>query len=381
MNTNTETVRNTAKIEPRKWYEIMLGYGGCETRAFAAVEKTGEKEGGYMTMFGPNAMKTRPMCDVWRMIDANGYEMTANDNDLMANGSIGIGSLVPCPYDLPDLTEERLAELVEIGKRNAEQAKRDAEEKARAREEARKTAAREYSYLPNRKGDGKYLRTAQVAQNLRAELKHRFPGVKFSVTSKTFSGGDSINVRYEDGPAHDTIAPIVNKYQDSHADAESGDYWDYDPSAFNDVFGGAKYTWCERSMSAATRAVLFAGITDDRAGWDEQARINRIFQDTALPVGATVTGIEGDTITFTAPEATPAPVKKSRRNIDMAVEISENPDKNGVEIRFATIPPAEVREALKAHGWRWSRFVGCWYTRATEEARTFAREIAAKVAA
>jgi hypothetical protein len=39
-----------------------------------------------------------------------------------------------------------------------------------------------------------------AASNIRAELKKAFPGVKFSVRSETFSGGDSIDVKWMDGP-------------------------------------------------------------------------------------------------------------------------------------------------------------------------------------
>lgn len=379
---SVETVEIVAAIQPRKWYTIMLGYGGCDSRPFAAVERTGQKtSGACMSLFGGRqAGKLQAVCDVWRMIDENGVELTADDNDLDANGHIGIGTLRPCE-GLPDLTDARLAELVETGKRNAERARIEKEEAARAREEAKRKLAREYAYLPNRCADG-CMTVAKVAQNLRAELKRKFPGVKFSVKSRSFSGGNSIDVEWQDGPAFDEVAPVVGKYQHSHADAESGDYWDYDPSAFNEVFGGAKYTHCQRRMSEATEAVLYVGIANDApAAWDERSRIFRIFQDTDFPVGATVTGIEDGKIAYDAPKpaASACPVP-TPQGVAPAAEVTENAEKNGVEIRFPAIPPEEVRTALKANGWRWSRFAKCWYSRASDEARAFAREIAARVA-
>ena len=383
MKQKYETVQLVAHIEPRKWYTIMLGYGGSASRPFAAVEKTGDKHrGNSMSLFGPNAMKYHAVCDVWRMIDENGEEMTADDNDLQANGSIGIGSLVPAP-NLPDLTDERLAELVETGKRNAERERIEAEEAARKHEDEKRRLAREYSWLPNKCADG-HLRVAKVAQNLRTELKRKFPGVKFSVTSSSFSGGNSITVHYEDGPAFDDVEGIVNRYQDSHADAESGDYWDYDPSAFNEVFGGAKFTHLERDMSAATESVLFAGIGNEaRADYEKRTRIRRIFTDTPLPVGAVVTGIEGDKITFDAPTTAATAATASRTTAagtDGKARVAENPEKNGVEIYFPSIPSEEVRAQLKANGWRWSRFAKCWYNKASDETRAFALEIYNKVA-
>lgn len=57
------------------------------------------------------------------------------------------------------------------------------------------------------------------------------------------------------------------------------------------------------------------------------------------------------------------------------VTISENDEKDGIEIRFASKPAAEVLDLLKAHGWRWSRFSSCWYTRRSEAARKFAETL------
>ena len=52
------------------------------------------------------------------------------------------------------------------------------------------------------------------AKAIRSELKKGFPGVKFSVRSKTFSGGDAVYVRWIDGPARDLIQSILDKYQE-----------------------------------------------------------------------------------------------------------------------------------------------------------------------
>lgn len=58
------------------------------------------------------------------------------------------------------------------------------------------------------------------------------------------------------------------------------------------------------------------------------------------------------------------------------VTISENTDKQGIELRFPEKPAAEVLSNLKANGWRWSRFSQCWYKRASQEAREFAQSLA-----
>ena len=61
--------------------------------------------------------------------------------------------------------------------------------------------------------------------------------------------------------------------------------------------------------------------------------------------------------------------------------VTENEEKNGVELRFPSKPGESIRADLKAHGWRWSRFGKCWYKRRTPEALAYAHEIAGKVSA
>ena len=57
-------------------------------------------------------------------------------------------------------------------------------------------------------------------------------------------------------------------------------------------------------------------------------------------------------------------------------QVTRNEAKNGVEIRFFERPSAEVLADLKEHGWRWSRFAGCWYNRYSEDTAEYAQRIA-----
>jgi len=59
------------------------------------------------------------------------------------------------------------------------------------------------------------------------------------------------------------------------------------------------------------------------------------------------------------------------------VEIRENAEKNGLEIRFPSKPAEAVLSSLKAHGWRWSRFSKCWYTKRSDRAREFTQTLIA----
>lgn len=71
-------------------------------------------------------------------------------------------------------------------------------------------------------------------------------------------------------------------------------------------------------------------------------------------------------------KAGPEPEPEKTREPVECVTVSENDERDGIEVRFATKPAVAVLDSLKAAGWRWSRFSACWYTRRTAAAREFA---------
>ena len=65
---------------------------------------------------------------------------------------------------------------------------------------------------------------AEVAQTIRKELKEKFPGVKFSVRSESFTGGNSIDIYYTNGVPEDEVRKLVNKYESGHFDGMTDCY-------------------------------------------------------------------------------------------------------------------------------------------------------------
>lgn len=63
-----------------------------------------------------------------------------------------------------------------------------------------------------------YQTCAETAQDLRSALQRYFPGTKFSVRSKTYSGGASINIRWTDGPQAWEVGAMTDKFQGSDFD-------------------------------------------------------------------------------------------------------------------------------------------------------------------
>jgi len=51
-----------------------------------------------------------------------------------------------------------------------------------------------------------------------------FPGVKFSVRSRGYAGGNSIDVSWTDGPMSGVVNSIADKYQKGRSDAMTDSY-------------------------------------------------------------------------------------------------------------------------------------------------------------
>lgn len=119
-----------------------------------------------------------------------------------------------------------------------------------------------------------------LRKNLVADLKHHFPGVKFSIRKR---GHDSVTVEWTDGPSISSYKKIMDKWEDHKTD-HSGDFRDYDPSVFNNVFGGVKYLFEERNWSPGITA-----LADQLTQYDQHERrtlIHRMMYDTDVPEGA-----------------------------------------------------------------------------------------------
>jgi len=116
---------------------------------------------------------------------------------------------------------------------------------------------------------------ANCAWMIKKELKKEFPAVKFEVTSDNFSMGDSVDIRYKDGPPEEAVEAFTNKYQEGHYNSME-EYYDYS-SDRPDLYQ-AKYVHCQREKSEETIARLMSklGITGDPYDMtpDEWTKVN-----------------------------------------------------------------------------------------------------------
>lgn len=101
-------------------------------------------------------------------------------------------------------------------------------------------------------GQKTHLSVTATATLVRKALREAFPDFTFSVRSKSYSGGASINVRWTDGPRVSDVEAITNVFQGASFDSQS-DYKGLRIHAINDqhVSFGADWIFCEREYSEA----------------------------------------------------------------------------------------------------------------------------------
>lgn len=123
---------------------------------------------------------------------------------------------------------------------------------------------------------------ARAAKNMKKELALAFPGVKFSVKSESYSGGNSITVYWTDGPATPDVETITGKYQYGDFNGME-DIYEYDNSAMSKaiaiVLGQSKYVSASRSVSDAVRDAVTAAVCASHKidGEGTSARVGNIW--------------------------------------------------------------------------------------------------------
>lgn len=132
----------------------------------------------------------------------------------------------------------------------AERTAREATAAADAKQKRADTVERIKAENPNLiQADQRRGGLVQSAKNIRSELKSA--GVKASVRSQRFAGGDSISVYLPHDASDDamtTAKTIAGKYQEGNFNGME-DIYEYGNSPWTEVFGGAKYITVQRDWA------------------------------------------------------------------------------------------------------------------------------------
>lgn len=110
----------------------------------------------------------------------------------------------------------------------------------------------------------RYFSCADTARLVRAALKEAFPAVRFSVRSKTYSGGASINVEWTNGPSGADVKAIVGRFEGSYFDGMT----DYKGSNYNEINGeavtfAADYVFTSRRYTAPVLTGIVSSVLNE----------------------------------------------------------------------------------------------------------------------
>lgn len=136
---------------------------------------------------------------------------------------------------------------------------------------------------------------AQAAHTIKAELKKEFPGIKFSVSSDTYSMGNSVRISWTDGPTTSQVEKICDKYQYGHFNGME-DIYEFSNNRAD--IPQAKYVQYSRHQSeeiAALQTVLTETLGEgfgDSYHYRPEMILYRIFQKQSFPTNKKILGIE-----------------------------------------------------------------------------------------
>jgi len=125
---------------------------------------------------------------------------------------------------------------------------REKEEEDKTKEECRQAFLSAHPELDPVDPD-KYDSLKKGSKNLKQELKDAYPKTKFSVRASSFSGGDSIDVSWTDGPTTEEVEKISDKYQHGNFNGMIDLYEYSKTNVWPSVFGGAKFVMTARRDS------------------------------------------------------------------------------------------------------------------------------------
>jgi phospholipid N-methyltransferase len=103
-----------------------------------------------------------------------------------------------------------------------------------------------------------YRPVAESAKILREALKKEFPEIKFSVRSKSYSMGSSIDVSYTDGPIEKDVEKIASEFEDVRYDDMTGEI----------LSGGNRYIHVRRDVSEENEKAIFNQLQKEYVNFD-----------------------------------------------------------------------------------------------------------------
>ena len=120
---------------------------------------------------------------------------------------------------------------------------------------------RQKAYKEEQKVKNKGYKSSHAAASaaIRAELKTNFPTVKFSVTSESYSMGNSVHISWTDGPTVKQVEEFSSKYQYGHFNGMEDIY---ENTNSRDDIPQAKYVSESRTMSKEAEESIITQLSE-----------------------------------------------------------------------------------------------------------------------
>jgi len=118
-----------------------------------------------------------------------------------------------------------------------------------------------------------YEKASETAKKIRKALKSKFPGQKFSVTSKNYSMGSSVDVDWIDGPLLSAVQEVTRRFQsasfDGMIDLETCHGYEFEGKEYS----GAKYILAQRTYSDEMKEKLISAYKNKMSEncWENEA--------------------------------------------------------------------------------------------------------------
>lgn len=115
-------------------------------------------------------------------------------------------------------------------------------------------------------GKRRTTEAGNAAKEIRQVLKMAFPGQKFEVSSKNYSGGNSINISYINGPTRKEVERYVKDFEYGQFDGMTDMY---NITNRNKNIPQVKYLFVNRRMSAQLEKYLREELAGYYNNWDD----------------------------------------------------------------------------------------------------------------
>jgi len=126
-----------------------------------------------------------------------------------------------------------------------------------------------------------YETPAETAKKIRSALKVAFPGIKFSVRSRSYSMGSTVDVAWTDGPRTKDVEAVAGQFESTSFDGMDDSTHHHGYILDGVRYSGAGYVSCQREYSSEWAALLLAYANDngsfesyqdewERMAWAEQ---------------------------------------------------------------------------------------------------------------